>query len=86
MDSDEKLASVVGLGKSDPHMTREKDGEQEGGATNSSGRPIATKNERRHSGIELWRLRSDCSVGKNHNRRRKRGIWTKPVRELHARL
>ena len=47
MDGDEELADVVGLGKSDPHMTWEKDGEQEGGTTNSSGRSIATKIEKR---------------------------------------
>ena len=37
MDSDEELADARGLGKSEPHMTLEEDGEQEGGAANSFG-------------------------------------------------
>ena len=35
MDGDEELADVVGLGKSDPHMTREKNGEQEENEANT---------------------------------------------------
>ena len=64
MDSDEKLASVVGLGKSDPHMTREKDGEQEGGTANSYGRSIATKNEHRLRAVSYGGYEATTAWGK----------------------
>lgn len=35
MDDDEELIGVVGLDKSNPHTTREKDEEQEGGTVNT---------------------------------------------------